>query len=958
MRLEDNINKYQYNRILNIEKSLNRDILSMDELNSLLEKGYTIVDANTLEKAEKDVSNLLKKEVLVNRGGKIFKQTVYVKRGEEQKEVKTPIGEELSPTVSGMNITKYSEKSLLITGDTYVNIDTLRSIKKEVGVGSWNGKLKGWIFPMTFLDKVLGFLWSDQIEKGNEEKAEAIKNQKNSSLEKGDEVNINGEKGEVKKNVSDSDGIKYNINLKDGTELKNVDEKVIDVTPEKNDKKISETINNSSAENRAKTEKKLYGIKSINDIHNYSLEEYMKMHGLSDEDIQGVVNSFKKKESGKAKKRVSSGGSGKKYTTPNQTEGLTKRQLIAKLVYRHFNAVKDAIERGEEVKQSVLDSYPSLDAEYKKKRQAMSEETKRKISEALKKNGAPEEELKKLKDLETKREIVDKERFAFYDKGREQDNYADKEVYNAKARSKGREVDKLDKQIRSQKNIVDAYSSGGGLTTEKDKVGVEYKNLPDFTKSDTSDIDFDIDNILTREKPKYIPEIDEESFRRNGYIFDVIKVSDDKYLLSTNGYKEFSEVHDGLNVKKGEYDAEAGGFVALTLDQLVLTQDYYATKEKAGFKEKAAKNNKRALDHWNAMSDKSKAYYLEQRGLYKKLPAKVKKEVSEEKWNSMSWQEREKHYKPIKKYGVERLKSKFDDSHMANSFHSMYERFKDPDAKRKDRNGKELKRGERSYGTSYAHADAWKSWQDFKETLDWKINDIRIQREELTEMRSKAIETSYGESNTNDSLVSSLGIKVKRQNGEDIQPKEIEQLKEAWVDVQKTFGSLKENAKSDNLKLSHAGKTYMFASKAIGVYVPKMKTIGVTAKLGEDQLGFTMGHEVAHWIDNTLGRESGRRFASDNYDSTAGRIANTFRKNMNKASKSNYINATHECFARAMQQYHAIESKGFDALDKGKDKYITAETYVSKEVYETKLKPLIKQFLDENKEFLKSVDFI
>ena len=48
----------------------------------------------------------------------------------------------------------------------------------------------------------------------------------------------------------------------------------------------------------------------------------------------------------------------------------------------------------------------------------------------------------------------------------------------------------------------------------------------------------------------------------------------------------------------------------------------------------------------------------------------------------------------------------------------------------------------------------------------------------------------------------------------------------------------------------------MLASKAIGVYVPSKKTIGVSAKYGTDQLGFTMGHEVAHWMDGTIGKLS------------------------------------------------------------------------------------------------------
>jgi hypothetical protein len=150
----------------------------------------------------------------------------------------------------------------------------------------------------------------------------------------------------------------------------------------------------------------------------------------------------------------------------------------------------------------------------------------------------------------------------------------------------------------------------------------------------------------------------------------------------------------------------------------------------------------------------------------------------------------------------------------------------------------------------------------------------------------------------------------------------------------------------------------MYASTAIGVYVPRMKAIGVTAKLGEDQFGFTMGHEVAHWIDNNVGKSKGKRHASDDYESTAGQIATTFRKEMNQASDSKYLNATHECFARAFEMYNAITTKGVDAIrgnEKKGEMYVNSPAYVSFSTYKEKIEPLIKQFLEENKEILKSI---
>ena len=300
------------------------------------------------EKA-RDISKLTKKVVTVTRDGKTFRQTVYVKQDVE-------VGEELSSTVNGMDIKKYSEKSLLITGDTYVNIDTLREIKKQIGVGAWNSKLKGWIFPIAFLETILGYIWSDLKDKGQDEKADAVQNQKNAALDKGDTTNIQGIEGKVESNVSDSEGTKYNVKLNDGTKLEGVDEKVMSKEPEKDDKKISEVINNTTPESRVKTEKKLYGIKPIENIQQYSLQEYMKMHGLNQSDIDSVVNAFKNpKTKDETNKRASSGGTKKEYTKTGQVEGLTKRQLIGKLVYQHYQAVKKAIEAGEEIKPEALE---------------------------------------------------------------------------------------------------------------------------------------------------------------------------------------------------------------------------------------------------------------------------------------------------------------------------------------------------------------------------------------------------------------------------------------------------------------------------------------------------------------------------------------------------------------------------------------------------------------------------
>ena len=160
-----------------------------------------------------------------------------------------------------------------------------------------------------------------------------------------------------------------------------------------------------------------------------------------------------------------------------------------------------------------------------------------------------------------------------------------------------------------------------------------------------------------------------------------------------------------------------------------------------------------------------------------------------------------------------------EDGKMWSSFHEMHERFIDLDAKRYVKStGRLLNLGEREAGT-YGHPKVFASWNTFSEMLNWKLNDIKLQREEYSNTK-QALETSFGESNTNDLLYEKDGILVKRQNGEQISQKDIDQIENAWGGVQKSFGSLSENAKKDGLKLSHSGNTFIYASKAAGMYVP------------------------------------------------------------------------------------------------------------------------------------------
>lgn len=521
-------------------------------------------------------------------------------------------------------------------------------------------------------------------------------------------------------------------------------------------------------------------------------------------------------------------------------------------------------------------------------------------------------------------------------------------------------VSVLDKKIRNTSNAILAIKNGGDTSSFTDKKEFEHTGIPTFTTIKTDFISFDEETILTDPLPNYIPLIDEEIFARKGYIFDAIRIDKDIYILATNGYQEHARQtrsEENLDITKPAPDYEQG-YVIVTLDQLALINDYYHKKAKANIEKRAQEADRRNEEHYDKLPRERREKHLNQTGFYNTLPAIVKKRISQSEYEALNLEEKEKHYKPFAKGVRKRLNSKLGDNSMWVSFHEMYERFINPLAVPINKDGTPAK--SRGYGI-YGNPETFEYWYKFRYMMDWKIKDIAVQRQFESDIRAAAIETSFGESNTDTILKEQYGILVKRQNGEKINPNEIEQVRKAWEGANKSFGTLVGLAKDDNLKISHTGKTLVFASKAVGMYIPKMKTIAVSAKLGDNQFENIMAHEVAHWIDNTLGSTTGHRYASDDFESKAGIIGDTMRKGMNKRSESDYINSTKECFARSLEQYYAIETHGqeatvianYAALDVMRP-YFAEDAYVPKEVYDNKLRPLIVSFIEENKQFFKS----
>lgn len=451
-----------------------------------------------------------------------------------------------------------------------------------------------------------------------------------------------------------------------------------------------------------------------------------------------------------------------------------------------------------------------------------------------------------------------------------------------------------------------------------------------------------IDDILTRPTPTYVPPINEYVFsngtRNEGFLLDSVPLGDDKYLVFLNGSRTYS-----YNVGHVE-----PAHAVMSLDNLVITMEHYRLKHKAKLQAKTDERNERQVTFWEKQTPEAKEKYLGHDKYTGKdlrpwaaLPKTVQKKVTPEAWAAMEVPEREKLYKPIRTYGIERMTL----GELGTFNRSMFERYQ--------------QFVDKTYSPPPSNERYWKPDDKagsamllVQEQLKQRRVDLRIQGEDQGGTFKTGRETSFGDAKLQDTFLGELGVRVKAQDGTVIEPVKQEEIATALRAVYGSFGDRSELARNFGLKVSHAGSKHMHASNALGVYAPRYKAIGVGAAAGDRKFGFTLAHEFAHFLDHRAGNERRRNFASDDPASTAGQLARTFRKHMNGVSESDYINRTCECFARACEQYHATRTHGSEALHIDK-KYVEHENFVNQANFEQHVKPLVERFLAENDKLIK-----
>jgi hypothetical protein len=249
--------------------------------------------------------------------------------------------------------------------------------------------------------------------------------------------------------------------------------------------------------------------------------------------------------------------------------------------------------------------------------------------------------------------------------------------------------------------------------------------------------------------------------------------------------------------------------------------------------------------------------------------------------------------------------------------------------------------------------EVWDAYRTIKEDVRQKMLDMSCQIEDLQSSYAKGTETSYGDTNTDDSLKEKYGVLVKRQNGDAINREEIKEVSDALDKIGRVFGDLKNVSEEYGLKISHAGERHGFARKSVGIFFDVHKAIGVSFA-DKDTDFLVLAHEYAHFLDSQAGKKQNYFFASDKPGAIESSIAKEFRAVMNKeqakTKSSKYLNRTCECFARAMEQYAA-----YKLYPEQFKQYCWNEAYASEISFTRKILPLAETLLRERHDLWRGV---
>ncbi len=370
--------------------------------------------------------------------------------------------------------------------------------------------------------------------------------------------------------------------------------------------------------------------------------------------------------------------------------------------------------------------------------------------------------------------------------------------------------------------------------------------------------------VLNEEYPSYLPPV--HIRRKSHYDIPVYKVSDNVYLL-----KESDELR-----RDEQGNLQNPRVYKVSLDVYAALVNYHLEFDRAAFAVVAKRNEEARA---KALASGVNEYQAIREEVVPKIPGK---------FDAASLSETYTHRYPHIEHKPSRvaLKSTKSNRMGVESFYFMQDM-------------------QKAYGAQLNRGGIFRMHRECLDDVNQKILDMELQKADWESTWTKGRETSYGDTNLDESLLQEYGVRVKRQNGEIIAKKEIEELKTALNQVHSVFGNISDVSQAWGLKISHAGNTKMHASKYVGLFTPYYRAIGISFARGETEASLTAIHEYAHFMDHLSGKELNAWHASDIPGTLENQIAVEFRGQMIDA-KGAYWSRTCECFARAIEEYAQI----------------------------------------------------
>jgi hypothetical protein len=541
-------------------------------------------------------------------------------------------------------------------------------------------------------------------------------------------------------------------------------------------------------------------------------------------------------------------------------------------------------------------------------------------------------------------------------------------IVNDKQRQNAVFQKRMDAYVKylDQQNLVKCLENGGGFMPIADKMGNDFGQVPDFSSIDCTNVFFE-DDILNAPMPNYMPYLFEPDYLKRGCYLQALEIAPAKYLLATREYNYYFSLDKQEYTKFDQFGNRVikplrehvldNSFVVCNLDQIVLIDDFYykraVEKEKAWVEKKNAEKK--------AAYFEEPIYARENYCKYYNLPKELKRKYLKDEWDLLSLEQKEAIYLPIQLHKPSRITKNFKANSAPHSFCIMYPYFINPE--------KILKKSERLFGKRssklYTNNEVTTAFHKLNEAIEQKIDDIEEERRDFSQSRLKGNETAFGRSNTNIDLLKEFGVLVKRQDGTVIKSHDIIQIREGLKIFQRLVFPIAEQARKDSLVISHSANTLMYARRAAGMFVPYVPAIGITNKYGNEAFVDIFAHEIAHYIDRTLGKKIGLRYLSDDANSDAHTIAVQFKACMNKRTDSKYLNSKKECFARAFQQYVGVSEYGDGAFVKVSSEHenrseidlLAAKTFyehdnfADKHSFDNYIRPLIEKFIEDNRDW-------